>query len=90
MSAKVTILSDRQEDVLQIPLTAVIRKDGQSFCLVRKAESSLSLQPIEIGTPNLTHAVLLGGLSEGDEVVVNPDSFPEVLDEEFNPSIASR
>ena len=53
MSAKVTILSDRQEDVLQIPLTAVIRKDGQSFCLVRKAESSLSLQPIEIGTPNL-------------------------------------
>ena len=90
MSAKVTILSDRREDVLQIPLTAVIRKDGQSFCLVRKGESSLSLQSIEIGTPNLTHAVLLGGLSEGDEVVVNPDSFPEVLDEEVNPSIASR
>ncbi len=90
MSAKVTILSERQEDVLQIPLTAVIRKDGQSFCIVKKGESSLSLRAIEIGTPNLTHAILQGGLSEGDEVVVNPDSFPDVLDEEVNPSVASR
>ena len=90
MSAKVTILSERQENVLQIPLTAVIRKEGQSFCIVRKGENLLSLQSIQIGTPNLTHAVLLGGISEGDEVVVNPDSFPDVLDEEFNPSIASR
>ncbi len=90
MSAKVTILSERQEDVLQIPLTAVIRKDGQSFCIVKKGESSLSLRAIEIGTPNLTHAILQGGLSEGDQVVVNPDSFPDVLDEEVNPSVASR
>ena len=39
MSAKVTILSERQENVLQIPLTAVIRKDGQSFCIVRKGKT---------------------------------------------------
>ena len=58
MSAKVTILSERQENVLQIPLTAVIRKEGQSFCIVRKGENLLSLQSIQIGTPNLTHAVL--------------------------------
>jgi HlyD family secretion protein len=82
MSAKVTILLERQEDVLQIPLTAVIRKEGQSFCIVKKGKSSLSLRLIEIGTPNLTHALLLRGLSEGEEVVVNPNSFPDVFKRE--------
>jgi len=90
MSAKVTILSERHADILQIPLSAVIRKDERSYCLIKNGEEGLRLQPIELGSPNLTHAVLLGGLSEGDEVVVNPDSFPEFFDEEANPSLASR
>ena len=90
MSAKVTILSEKHEDVLQIPLTAVIRKDGQSYCIVRKGESGLKLRSIEIGTPNLTHALLLRGLSEGEEVVVNPASFTELFAEIPKPSLASR
>ena len=90
MSAKVTILSERHADVLQIPLSAVIRKDELSYCLVKNGGEGLRLQAIELGSPNLTHAVLLSGLSEGDEVVVNPDSFPELFDDESNPSLASR
>ena len=90
MSAKVTILSERYQDVLQIPLSAVIRKEGLSYCLVRNGEEGLRVQVIELGSPNLTHAVLLDGLAEGDEVVVNPDSFPEFFNEEAKPSLASR
>jgi multidrug efflux pump subunit AcrA (membrane-fusion protein) len=90
MSAKVTILSECHQDVLQIPLSAVIRKEGLSYCLVRNGEADLRLQVVELGSPNLTHAVLLSGLTEGDEVVVNPDSFPELFDEDANPSLASR
>lgn len=90
MSAKVTILSERHQDILQIPLSAVIRKEGLSYCLVRNGEGGLRLQSIKLGNPNLSHSVLLDGLSEGDEVVVNPDSFPEFFDEEVNTPLASR
>ena len=75
MSAKVTILAERLEDVLQIPLSAVVRQDDQSYCLVGTTEADLRFQPVELGSSNLTHAVLLNGLVLGDEVVVNPDSF---------------
>jgi len=75
MSAKVTILAERLEDVLQIPLSAVVRQDDQSYCLVGTTEADLRFQPVELGSSNLTHAVLLSGLARGDEVVVNPDSF---------------
>ncbi len=90
MSAKVTILSECHQDVLQIPLSAVIRKEARYYCLVRNGEADLRLQAVELGSPNLTHAVLLSGLAAGDEVVVNPDSFPEFFDEDANPSLASR
>ena len=66
MSAKVTILSDRQEDVLQIPLTAVIRKEGQSFCIVRKAEELIELATHPNWNPQ-PDPFLLGGISEGDK-----------------------
>jgi hypothetical protein len=57
---------------------------------VRKGESGLKLRSIEIGTPNLTHALLLTGLSKGEEVVVNPASFTELFAEIPKPSLASR
>jgi len=90
MSAKVTILSEECEDVLQIPLTAVIRKDGNSYCIVKNGESGLKVRSIEIGTANLTHALLVSGLHEGEEVVLNPYSFTDLFNEVSNPSLASR
>ena len=90
MSAKVTILSEECEDVLQIPLTSVIRKDGNSYCIVKNGESGLKVRSIEIGTPNLTHALLVSGLREGEEVVLNPYSFTDLFNEVSNPSLASR
>lgn len=90
MSAKVTILSEEHKDVLQIPLTSIIRKDGQSFCIGRTEDGELKLRSIEIGSANLTHALLLKGLSEGEDVVVNPTSFFDLFTKVSTTSVASR
>ena len=48
------------------------------------------LRSIELGSSNTTHAVLLGGLEESDEVVVNPDSFPEHFEAFSGSDLVSR
>ena len=75
MTAQVTILSDYQESALQIPLTSVFRDDKQSYCLVGKNEADLERREIEIGSFNMTHALVVDGLKAGEKVVVNPGSF---------------
>ena len=75
MSAKVTILSEIIEEALQIPLPAVFKKDGISYCLVGKEGEEMSLRTIELGSNNLSMAMVTGGLQAGEHVVINPDPF---------------
>jgi membrane fusion protein (multidrug efflux system) len=90
MSAKVSILADSLNDALLIPLTAVVRKEGRFFCLLKSGDDAMSLREIKLGSSNTTHAVLIDGLNESDEVVINPDSFPELLQAPSESDFASR
>jgi len=90
MSAKVTILAESIDDALLIPLSAVVRRKGHFYCLVREAEKGMVLRSIELASSNTTHAVLLAGLEESDEVVVNPDSFPEHFEAFSGSDLVSR
>ena len=72
MTAQVTILADHRKSVLQIPITCVFRDQGTSYCLIRKGETGLERREIKIGPFNMTHAVVLSGVKEGEEVVLNP------------------
>ena len=82
MTAKVTILSELIEDALQIPLPAVFRKKGQAYCLIAGVDEELELREIDLGPNNMSHAVVVAGLEEGESVVINPDPFRE----NFEPS----
>ena len=82
MTAKVTILSELIEDALQIPLPAVFRKKGQAYCLIAGEDQELELREIDLGPNNMSHAVVVAGLEEGESVVINPDPFRE----NFEPS----
>ncbi len=90
MSAKVSILAESLNDALLIPLTAVVRKEGRFFCLLKSGEDAMTLREIKLGSSNTTHAVLIDGLNESDEVVINPDSFPEFLEAPSESDFASR
>lgn len=82
MTAKVTILSELIEEALQIPLPAVFRKKGQAYCLIAGEDQELELREIDLGPNNMSHAVVVAGLEEGESVVINPDPFRE----NFEPS----
>lgn len=82
MTAKVTILSELIEEALQIPLPAVFRKKGKAYCLIAGEDQELELREIDLGPNNMSHAVVVAGLEEGESVVINPDPFRE----NFEPS----
>jgi multidrug efflux pump subunit AcrA (membrane-fusion protein) len=80
MTAKVTIKSKFIKEALQIPLTAVFRKEGKPYCLSGSEESGLIIRPIKLGSHNMTMAVVEDGLEPGEPVVLNPDSFRAKLE----------
>ncbi len=78
MSAKASILSEKIDQALQVPITAIFRRNGNDYCLVSIADNnSFSVRALELGSNNLTMVVVLKGLKEGENILVNPDSFIE-------------
>lgn len=78
MTAKVSILSEKHENVLQVPLTAIFRKNGKAYCLVSNRDGiGYSLRTLQLGSNNLSKVIVLKGLAAGEKVLVNPDSFSE-------------
>jgi multidrug efflux pump subunit AcrA (membrane-fusion protein) len=78
MTAKVSILSEKYENALQIPLTAIFRKNGNAYCLVSNKDGiGFSLRSLQLGANNLNKVIVLKGLAVGEKVLVNPDSFSE-------------
>ena len=75
MTAKVTIKSEFIQNTLQIPLTAIFRKEGISFCLVGSEVDGMDIREVKLGSFNMNKAVVLEGLKAGERVVLNPDHF---------------
>ena len=88
MTAKVTIKSEHIDRVLQIPLTAVFRVEGETFCLVGNEDDEMQIRSIELGSHNMTMAVVKSGLEEGERVVLNPDHFKALIKQDNQNEIA--
>jgi len=71
MSAEVEILVARHENVLTIPVAAVVETDNGSFCWVKTADGP-QRRALELGDTNDVFTVVKAGLEEGDQVVLNP------------------
>lgn len=52
LTAQVTIQVDRRENVIQVPIQAVVEHGGKTYCLVLEAERRYSPREIEIGASN--------------------------------------
>ena len=71
MSASVEVFLARHNNVLTIPVAAVVEQEGQFFCWVKTAES-MQRRRLDLGDSNDQFIVVNGGVKEGDEVVLNP------------------
>ncbi|MDW4548369.1 HlyD family efflux transporter periplasmic adaptor subunit [Defluviimonas sp. D31] len=58
-------------DVLQVPLSALFRRDGQ-WAVFREMDSAARLTPVAIGRRNGTAAEVTDGLAPGDRVILHP------------------
>ncbi len=76
MSAEVEVVVARYEDVLTIPVAAIVDTAQGAFCWVRTPEG-VEQRALELGDTNDRFTVVQAGLQEGDEVVLHPLAFEE-------------
>ena len=74
MSASVEVLLARHDDVVTTPVAAVVEQDGQFFCWVRDGDKT-PRRKLDLGDSNDQFIVIKGGLSEGEDVVLNPREY---------------
>ena len=74
MSAEVEVILDRHDDVLTIPVAAVVETADGDCCWVRTAEGT-KRRSLGLGDTDDSFIVVKAGLKEGDEVVLNPLAF---------------
>lgn len=70
MTAEVSIILDKAENVLTVPSSALTKgADGYTVKLYNAADSTTTVVPVEVGLNNKIRAEIKSGLSEGDRVV---------------------
>jgi multidrug efflux pump subunit AcrA (membrane-fusion protein) len=72
MSAEVEVILARHENVLTVPVAAVVETAQGDFCWVRTTEGAKECRTLQLGDTNDTFIVVKAGLEEGDEVVLDP------------------
>ncbi|MFN4905434.1 MAG: efflux RND transporter periplasmic adaptor subunit [Planctomycetota bacterium] len=80
MSAVVDIVLAEHKDVLTVPVAAVIEGTGGLFCWVQTAEG-VRKRLVRVGDTNDQFSIILDGLSESDEVILNPLAYIEEAQE---------
>jgi HlyD family secretion protein len=79
MSAKVEIFVDRLDDVVQIPVQAVVPDGGQQVCYVNTGFKT-EKRVIQTGQFNDEFIEVVAGLKEGEKILLRPPSIgPEEI-----------
>ena len=73
MSADMEIVIDRVENALIVPSQAIIEKEGSSHLYIIKSGRAY-LRKVKTGLSNWTYTEIISGLSQGDYVILNPDT----------------
>ena len=76
MSAEVEVILAVHEDVLTVPVAAVVETEKGPFCWVKTAQGT-TRRLLKLGDSNDVFIVVEAGLAEGDEVVLNPTALIE-------------
>lgn len=71
MTAVVEIHVQRLNDVLSLPMQAIVQTDNTNWCYVA-GKNGLARRPISVGATNDMFAEITSGLAPSDRVVMNP------------------
>jgi multidrug efflux pump subunit AcrA (membrane-fusion protein) len=71
MTGKATIMIDKLEDVLHVPIQSVVTVDKKKMCYVKTSKGTEERE-VETGLFNDDFVEIKSGLVEGEEVLLNP------------------
>ena len=71
MFATIRLYSESQPDRLAVPESALQRDQDRTFVFVQRNASEYEVRDVQTGESNGTLTTILGGLSEGDQVVTH-------------------
>ena len=80
MNAAVTIQVRHEEDVVKTPIQTVYAVQDRYYCLVRQGEGQWETREIEVDGDNSQVVVVKNGLEPGEQLVMNPGAFKDLLD----------
>lgn len=73
MTANVTIVVARKDNVVLIPIEALQQRDARKFVLIpptEGAEQGRNMKPVTVGLTNESYVEIIEGLQEGDKVLL--------------------
>ncbi len=79
MTAEVRIYVEQLPDALQIPVNAIYEVKGHHFCLKKVGEGWETIE-VKIGATNDKMLTILEGLSENDQIALNPRGHLNLMD----------
>ena len=84
MSAEVEVIVARHQDVLTIPVAAVVETVEGHFCWVKTAQGA-QRRSLRLGDTNDVFRVVEAGVKEGDQVLLNPLALEKTQPEVHKP-----
>jgi len=76
MTGKVTVVIDKLEDVLHVPIQSVVTEDKKKVCYVMTGRGS-EKREVETGLFNDDFVEIKNGLTAGEKVVLNPPRWTD-------------
>ncbi len=89
MSAEVDVILAVHEDVLTIPVAAVVETEEGSFCWVQ-SEGGPQKRLLKLGDSNDVFIEIIAGLNEGERVVLNPVALIEEAEQDARSTLAQQ
>ncbi len=79
MRAQATIYIDTVEEALSVPLQSVFREGDVAYVYLRNGSNEYEQRPVRVGRTSETKAEILGGIDEGDVVLLREPRSNEIV-----------
>lgn len=78
MTAQASIIAEERDQATQVPLQAVMERDGRYYVLVQTA-AGMEAKQVQVGPTNEKFVVVESGLAGGEQVVMTPKQYADDL-----------
>jgi multidrug resistance efflux pump len=80
LRGKVEIFVERQEEVVQAPVSSLLVGGPEYYFVIVKTETGIEPRHVEIGSNNDKFVVIKSGLEPGDVVLVDADNYRDAVE----------